>query len=88
MSQPEQASSLLARLISDSVRDMIVWARSPAGEFITASHRRLIRHLETRDADGAARETEHYSARLGQCQETLATVPGQFRPRLSEVAGQ
>jgi GntR family transcriptional regulator, transcriptional repressor for pyruvate dehydrogenase complex len=68
------AYSLLARVISGSVRDMIAWAGPTAGEFITDSHRRLIRHLETQDADGAAGEAEHYLAGLGQCQEASAAL--------------
>ena len=58
------AYSLLARLISGSVRDMITRAGPDAGDLITAAHRRLTRRLEERDADGAAREMERFLALL------------------------
>ena len=60
------AYSLLARLISGSVRDMITQAGPDAGDLITAAHRRLTRHLEERDADGAGREMERFLALLSQ----------------------
>lgn len=57
---------LLAHLISGSVRDMITRAGPGAGELILRTHRRLIRLLEDRDADGAAEEMERYLALLSQ----------------------
>lgn len=68
------AYALLAQLTSAGVREMIAWAGPAAGDFITAAHRRLMRHLETRDADGAAREMERYLALLGQVQDEPAAV--------------
>jgi DNA-binding FadR family transcriptional regulator len=66
------AYSLLARLISDSVLDMITRAGPEAGDLITAAHRRLTRYLEERDGAGAAREMERYLALLSQ--DNPATV--------------
>jgi DNA-binding FadR family transcriptional regulator len=60
------AYSLLALLISDSMQDMITQAGPGAADLITAAHRRLTRHLEERDADGAAKEMERYLALLSQ----------------------
>lgn len=58
------AYSLLARLTSGSVRDMITLAGPDAAGLIAATHRRLIRHLEERDAGDAAGEMERYLALL------------------------
>ena len=60
------AYSLLARLISGSVRDMITRAGPDAGDVITTAHRRLTRHLEQRDPDGATLEMEHFLTLLSQ----------------------
>lgn len=60
------AYCLLALLISDSMRDMITRAGPGAADLITAAHRRLTRHLEERDAEGAAEEMERYLALLSQ----------------------
>lgn len=60
------AYSLLALLVSGSMRDMITQAGPDAEGLITAAHRRLTRHLEQRDADGAAREMEHYLTLLSR----------------------
>jgi GntR family transcriptional repressor for pyruvate dehydrogenase complex len=67
------AYSLLARLISGSVRDMITRAGPGAGDLITAVHRRLTRHLEDRDADSAAREMERFWALLSQRKPTAVS---------------
>jgi DNA-binding FadR family transcriptional regulator len=55
---------LLARLMSGSVLDLITRAGPESGEFMAAAHRRLIRKMEERDADGAAQEMELYVALL------------------------
>jgi len=60
------AYSLLARYMRGSVQEMIARAGPAAGDGITGVHRRLIRCLEDRDSDGAAREIERWLARLGQ----------------------
>lgn len=64
---------LLAKLMSGSVRDLITRAGPESGEFIAAAHRRLIRKLEERDADGAAEEMERYVALLSHHQPAGAS---------------
>jgi DNA-binding FadR family transcriptional regulator len=59
---------LLATLMSGSVLDMIARAGPESGEFIAAAHRRLIRKLEERDADGAAEEMDCYVTLLSHYQ--------------------
>lgn len=76
------AYSLLARLISGSVRDMITRAGPDAGDLITAAHRRLTRHLEQHDADGAAREMERFMALLTQ------PKPGGMRTSSTAMSGR
>ena len=66
---------LLARLVSGSVRDLITRAGPESGEFIAAAHRRLIRRLEERDADGAAEEMERYVARLSDGYQSAISQP-------------
>jgi DNA-binding FadR family transcriptional regulator len=58
------AYHLLATLMSGSVLDMITRAGPESGEFMADAHRRLIRKMEERDADGAAQEMELYVALL------------------------
>ena len=53
---------------AQQVRDLITRAGPESGEFIAAAHRGLIRKLEERDADGAAREMERYVALLDRHQ--------------------
>jgi hypothetical protein len=50
--------------MSGSVLDLITRAGPESGEFMAAAHRRLIRKMEERDADGAAQEMELYVALL------------------------
>jgi len=64
---------LLARLTSGSMRDLITRAGPESGEFTAAAHRRLIRKLEERDADGAAQEMERYVALLNRHQPAGAS---------------
>jgi DNA-binding FadR family transcriptional regulator len=64
------AYSLIARLISGSVRDLITRAGPEAGDLITAAHRRLTRYLEERDADGAAWEMAGYLGVLSEREPT------------------
>jgi DNA-binding FadR family transcriptional regulator len=64
---------LLARLMSDSVRDLIIRAGPDSAEFIAAAHRRLIRKLEEGDADGAAQEMERCVALLSHHQRAGAS---------------
>lgn len=65
---------LLAMLMSGSVRDLITRAGPESGEFITAAHRRLIRKLEERDADGAAEEMECFVTLLSHYQPVDAVL--------------
>jgi DNA-binding FadR family transcriptional regulator len=55
---------LLAQLISGSIRELITRAGPGTADLVTGAHRQLIRLLDARDADGAAREMERYLARL------------------------
>lgn len=57
---------LLARFIHGSLQEIITRAGLAAEDLIIASRRRLLGHLESRDADGAAREMEDNLARLLQ----------------------
>jgi GntR family transcriptional regulator, transcriptional repressor for pyruvate dehydrogenase complex len=58
--------ALLARSVGGSLQEMITLAGPAAENLIIASHRRLLGHLVSRDADGAAREMEDLMARLFQ----------------------
>jgi DNA-binding FadR family transcriptional regulator len=60
------AYALIARLITGSVRDLITRAGPEANDLIIAAHRRVIRCLEERDADGATQEMARYMALLSQ----------------------
>jgi GntR family transcriptional regulator, transcriptional repressor for pyruvate dehydrogenase complex len=60
------AYAMLARLISDSVRDLMRAAGPDAEDVIVAAHRRLVACVEERDADGATWEMERFLAMLGQ----------------------
>jgi hypothetical protein len=54
---------VLALLVSSATRwlhDLLVTVGPRADGIILSSRRRLLRHLRTRDADGAAREIEHH----------------------------
>jgi DNA-binding FadR family transcriptional regulator len=56
--------ALLARFTSDSLQDMIAAAWVSAEDLIIASRRRLLSHLEARDADAAAQEMKDHMATL------------------------
>lgn len=58
--------ALLAGFIGGSLQEMITRAGPAAEDLIIASRRRLLSHLESRDADCAAREMEDDMARLFQ----------------------
>ena len=58
--------ALLARFISGILQELIVQAGPSAEDLIIASHRRLLGHLEARDADAAAREMEDHIAQLSR----------------------
>jgi DNA-binding GntR family transcriptional regulator len=54
---------VLALLVSSAtgwLRDLLMTVGPRADGIILSSRRRLLRHLRTRDADGAAREIEHH----------------------------
>ena len=58
--------ALLARFINGSLHELIVQAGPSAEDLIIASHRRLLGHLEARDADAAAHEMEDHVSRLSR----------------------
>lgn len=64
--------ALLARFISGSLHDLIVQARPSTEGFIITSHRHLLGHLETRDAEAAAREMEDHISWLSQAGDRRA----------------
>lgn len=65
--------ALLARIIGDSLQDMIVKAGPCAESLIIESRRRLLGHLQARDADSAAQEIEDHLAHLDEmCCQTPA----------------
>ena len=64
--------ALLARFISGSLQDLIVQAGPSAEDLIIASRRRLLGHLETRDAEAAAREMEDHIWRLSRAGDRRA----------------
>jgi DNA-binding FadR family transcriptional regulator len=66
--------ALIARSIGGSLREMITLAGPAAEDLIIVSRCRMLRHLASRDADGAAREMEDHMARLSQ-QVLAACVP-------------
>ena len=66
--------ALIARSIRGSLREMITLAGPAAEDLIIVSRCRMLRHLASRDADGAAREMEDHIARLSQ-QVLAACVP-------------
>jgi DNA-binding FadR family transcriptional regulator len=66
--------ALMARSIGGSLREMIKLAGPAAEDLIIASRRRMLGHLASRDADGAAREMEDHMARLSQ-RVLVACVP-------------
>ena len=66
--------ALIARSIGGSLREMITLAGPTAEDLIIVSRCRMLRHLASRDADGAAREMEDHMARLSQ-QVLAACVP-------------
>jgi DNA-binding FadR family transcriptional regulator len=67
------AYALIARLISGSVRDLVTRAGPESDDLIIAAHRRLIRYLEERDADGATQEMARYLAVLSQREPTAVS---------------
>jgi GntR family transcriptional regulator, transcriptional repressor for pyruvate dehydrogenase complex len=66
--------ALLARSVGGSLEELIMLAGPAAEDLIIASRHRMLRHLASRDADGAAREMEDHMARLSQ-QVLVACVP-------------
>jgi GntR family transcriptional repressor for pyruvate dehydrogenase complex len=72
--------AILARFIDGSMQDMITAAGPSTQNLIIASRHRLLRHLEARDADGAAREMEDLLMRLDQ-------ACGQAAPSARPVGG-
>jgi GntR family transcriptional regulator, transcriptional repressor for pyruvate dehydrogenase complex len=66
--------ALLAASVGGSLEELITLAGPAAEELIIASRRRMLGHLASRDADGAAREMEDHMARLFQ-QVLIARVP-------------
>jgi GntR family transcriptional regulator, transcriptional repressor for pyruvate dehydrogenase complex len=66
--------ALMARSIGGSLREMITLAGPVAEDLIIASRHRMLGHLASRDADGAAREMEDHMARLSQ-QVLVACIP-------------
>jgi DNA-binding GntR family transcriptional regulator len=64
----------LARSMGSSLREIITRAGPAAERLIVASRRRMLLHLGSRDADGAAREMEDHIARLFQ-HVLVACVP-------------
>ncbi len=75
--------ALIARSIGGSLQEIITLAGPAAEDLIIASRRRMLGHLASRDADGAAREAEDHMAGLFQL-VLIACVPrmrvGQGRP--------
>ena len=78
------AFALLARFVSGSMHDMIALAGPAAEDMIIASRRRLLGHLEMRDADGAAQEMDDYLTRLYCAAAQTAKVTPQSR-RLQQL---
>lgn len=66
--------ALMARSIGGSLREMITLAGPAAEDIIIFSRCRMLGHLTSRDADGAAREMEDHMARLSR-QVLIACVP-------------
>jgi DNA-binding FadR family transcriptional regulator len=66
--------ALMARSVGGSLQEMITLAGPAAEDLIIASRHRMLRHLASRNADGAAREMEDHMARLSQ-QVLVACVP-------------
>jgi GntR family transcriptional regulator, transcriptional repressor for pyruvate dehydrogenase complex len=66
--------ALVAAYMSASLQEIITLAGPAAEGPIIASRRRLLGHLESRDADSAAQEMEDHIARLFQ-QVLIARVP-------------
>ena len=66
--------ALLARSMGGSLREIITLAGPVAERLIIASRRRMLLHLGSRDADGAALEMEDHMARLFQ-HVLVARVP-------------
>lgn len=58
--------ALITKSIGGSLREMITLAGPAAEDLIIVSRCRMLRHLASRDADGAAREMEDHMARLSQ----------------------
>ena len=58
--------ALLARFVSSSLHDLIVQAGPSTEGLIITSHRRLLGHLEARDAEAAAREMGDHISRLSR----------------------
>ena len=56
----------LARFITGGLQDMIMQAGPSAEHLIIASRRRLLAHVDARDANAAAREMEDHLTRLGR----------------------
>jgi DNA-binding FadR family transcriptional regulator len=66
--------ALLAQFIGGSLEELIMRAGPAAEDLIVASRRRVLGHLDSRDAEGAAREMEDHMALLYQQPDARAVL--------------
>ena len=62
--------AILIRSMTDTLQDIVVAVGPAADELIMSSRGRLLRHLQARDAEGAAGEIEEHLSRLDEMRLT------------------